>query len=476
MKNEFKGLTKIFKFTFQQQTGRKGYRTATVVATLLCLIIPIVLLGGGAWLQTREDHAEPEYMEPEEEYFEEYDEEEPEALEPIDLTLLKKIYVVNQTDKEAFSKEDLANFDYLNQVGIPLDESWFVDYGADLEGAMKESKGSSDTLILLTDEDEMGYYVTRVLIPENSTLPENLSMLIAEVMYVYGEDAMTAEQVVDVEDGEDVVDDPHWSEEDEETEFIHFLLGYLLPYLNIMVIYFFVLFYGQSVAQTVLMEKTSKLMEVFLITVRPTAMVLGKVMAVCLSGVLQLSLWIISLITGLLVGCKVMDSIAPEWEVNLIAQSLLDSFGALDKGMFSIGGCFLALLMLLSGMLLFCALAGIGGSLASKVEDLGSANMAFTLILVISFFACLVGGGLKGMDGGVAWIDWIPFTAIMVTPARILIGTVSLGKGLLCLLEVIATALLITFAAGKVYKQMVLYKGKPPKVSELVKILRNKNA
>ena len=44
---------------------------------------------------------------------------------------------------------------------------------------------------------------------------------------------------------------------------------------------------------------------------------------------------------------------------------------------------------------LYCALAGIGGALASKTEDLSSANAIFTLILVVSFFGALAGGGLE---------------------------------------------------------------------------------
>ncbi len=64
------------------------------------------------------------------------------------------------------------------------------------------------------------------------------------------------------------------------------ILGFVIPYLNTMLLYFFVLFYGQGVAQSVITEKTSKLMEFFLISVCPSAMILGKLAASSPSAVL----------------------------------------------------------------------------------------------------------------------------------------------------------------------------------------------
>ena len=59
-------------------------------------------------------------------------------------------------------------------------------------------------------------------------------------------------------------------------ETVREILAYLLPVVNIMVLYFLILLYGQSVAGNVIMEKTSKLMDTFLVAVKPTAMVFGR--------------------------------------------------------------------------------------------------------------------------------------------------------------------------------------------------------
>ena len=69
------------------------------------------------------------------------------------------------------------------------------------------------------------------------------------------------------------------------------LLSMLLPFASLMLLYFLVLLYGQSTAASVILEKTSKLMDLFLVSVEPTAMVLGKVVATALAGLLQLAVW-----------------------------------------------------------------------------------------------------------------------------------------------------------------------------------------
>jgi len=124
-------------------------------------------------------------------------------------------------------------------------------------------------------------------------------------------------------------------------------------------------------------------------------------------------------------------------------------------------------------LLLYCSLAGIGGAVAGKPEDLSSTNVVFTLILIASFFGCLASGGLNGLSSGSAWLDWIPFTSIMVTPSRILLGSVSLLKGLGCMLVVLATTLLLTVAGGRLYKTMVLYRGDLPGPKKLLEMLRD---
>ena len=146
--------------------------------------------------------------------------------------------------------------------------------------------------------------------------------------------------------------------------------------------------------------------------------------------------------------------------------------------MFSAATLIAALVMALLGVLLYCSLAAIGGSLASKQEDLSSTNVVFTLILIISFFAALYGGGIEGFgaDAGLlkTLLDWIPFTAVMVTPSKILLGLIPLGYGLGSIALTAAMTILLVAAAGRIYKAMALYRGQLLSPKQIIKMVRER--
>ena len=90
------------------------------------------------------------------------------------------------------------------------------------------------------------------------------------------------------------------------------VLGNLLPYLNIMILYFMILAYGQGTANNTIMEKTSKLMDLFLVSVKPGAMLLGKVFATAASGILQIFVWIGGLFGGFALGIHFTKMVNPQ--------------------------------------------------------------------------------------------------------------------------------------------------------------------
>ena len=143
-------------------------------------------------------------------------------------------------------------------------------------------------------------------------------------------------------------------------------------------------------------------------------------------------------------------------------------------GLFSVPAMLEAVGLLLAGFLLYCSLSAIGGSLAGKVEDLSSTNVLFSLVLVASFLCCMFAGDMDGMTSSARWLDYVPFTAVLVTPSRVLLGQTSLMGGLVSLVLVVACAGLLTALAGRVYRLMSLYKGNPPSLRRVLRMLREK--
>ena len=239
-----------------------------------------------------------------------------------------------------------------------------------------------------------------------------------------------------------------------------------------MVLYFMILAYGQGTANNAIMEKTSKLMDLFLVTVKPGAMLLGKVFATAASGILQIFVWIGGLFGGFALGIHFTKMVNPKTDMALI--QLVETFGEFS-GMFTASGVILSLLMLAAGLLLYCSLAAIGGAIAEKPEDLSSTNMLFIMVLLISFFATMFAGG-AGADvpwDAVTWQVWVPFTSILVAPTKILLGVMSIPEAVCSLGIVILTATVITMIAGRIYKMMSLYKGNLPSPKKMIEMLKN---
>ena len=159
--------------------------------------------------------------------------------------------------------------------------------------------------------------------------------------------------------------------------------------------------------------------------------------------------------------------------VTLPLLEVLRGAGRLT-GLFSVPAMLEAAGLLLAGFLLYCSLSAIGGSMAGKAEDLSSTNVLFSLVLVASFFCCMFAGGMDGMTSSARWLDYVPFTAILVTPSRVLLGQTSLMGGLVSLVLVVVCAGALTALAGRVYRLMSLYKGNPPTPRRVLRMLREK--
>lgn len=433
MKGQFRGLSKIFSFTFIQHVKSKGYKNTTIIIGLLCLLIPALIMTGIEYLGSDDTS----------------DVDSTDVI--VSMEQLNRVLVVDMTEGEAFDTS-LIGQAAKEMMGTDME---IVNMGKDFDTARSTASGTSDTLIMVI-EQEGTLYKTNIVIPEGSDISE-------DIVYQF---QSFVDQYTQIVSGE-YADQP---DDEDPVEGIQGGVTLVVSYLNIMVLYFFVLAYGQGVANSVVMEKSSKLMENFLISVKPTAIVLGKLLAITATGIIQFFTWILSLVISFAAGTAIVKSINPDTDMLVIRG--FEMLKELLDGMFSPINCIMAILMIMLGMLLYCALAGIGGAMASKTEDLSAANVIFTMALVISFFAALVGGGFGESMDAAPWLDWIPFTSVLVTPGRVLMGTLPLWKTALCFVISLITALLATALAGKIYKTMVLYKGDIPKPADIIKMLK----
>ena len=469
MKNELKGLGKIFAFTFERQVKSTGYLVGTIVFALLCFLLPAGIM------------AAVEY----------FGRDSGSAVETAAVSPVQTVYVADETD-------GAADWNLLTQAGSEtFGGISYVTCGS-LEEADAQAGQEEHSLILLLEEakktaqenalsqvsngSQNGYQM-HLLLPDNTSLSEgdagdlesflqaNFQIILLQKSGI--DPAAAAELLVPATTEVTTVGEEALSETEAALESMREVLGMLLPYLNIMILYFLVLFYGQGVANNVIMEKTSKLMDTFLVAVKPTAMVFGKVLAVTAASMLQFVIVAASLIGGFAAGSALVRMINPDSDMLLLL--FFDSLSEF-QGVLTVPGILLAVVMMVSGFFLYCSLSAIGGSAAGKPEDLSSTNVVFTTVLIVSFLAALYAGGIGSMDSGAfaKWLDFVPFTSILVTPSRIMLGEVSLGMGFVSLLLVLIVSVLCLLLAGKVYRMMALYKGNPPTPAKLMKMLKEK--
>lgn len=469
MKNELKGLGKIFAFTFERQVKSTGYLVGTIVFALLCFLLPAGIMAAVEYFGGDSDS----------------------AVETAAVSPVQTVYVADETD-------GAADWNLLTQAGSEtFGGISYVTCGS-LEEADAQAGQEEHSLILLLEEakktaqenalsqvsngSQNGYQM-HLLLPDNTSLSEgdagdlesflqaNFQIILLQKSGI--DPAAAAELLVPATTEVTTFGEEALSETETALESMREVLGMLLPYLNIMILYFLVLFYGQGVANNVIMEKTSKLMDTFLVAVKPTVMVFGKVLAVTAASMLQFVIVAASLIGGFAAGSALVRMINPDSDMLLLL--FFDSLSEF-QGVLTVPGILLAVVMMVSGFFLYCSLSAIGGSVAGKPEDLSSTNVVFTTVLIVSFLAALYAGGIGSMDSGAfaKWLDFVPFTSILVTPSRIMLGEVSLGMGFVSLLLVLIVSVLCLLLAGKVYRMMALYKGNPPTPAKLMKMLKEK--
>lgn len=434
--NNFTGIGKVFAFTAGMTTGAKGWRAITITLALILFLAPLGIMAGIEFFA---------------------DEEIPYS------GSIDTIYIVDETEGE-WDPAQLGLFD--SRFSEIKYQSW-----ESYENAL--TAASLNTLVLRITLEE-GEYISDIITPIATDITEEDAEHYAVFFDTYFTTVLAQKNNADMTSlmyasmpininilGDETADDV--PDDTDSNGIAHEILRYALPFVTVMFMYFFVLFYGQSCAQLVVMEKTSKLMDTILVTVKPSALIFGKIFAGVLCAVFQLAVWVLSLILGLAAGGYAAKEINPDSTLDVFAM-IRDS-GLLD-GMFTPSGVVLSLLIIVSGCLLYCSLASIGGAFAGKQEDLQSTNILFTMVLVVSFMVVMFGGNLMttGEIATAGWMDFIPFTAVLITPSRVLLGDASALVGICSLVITLVFCGLIMLAAGRIYKMMSFYKGNPPKI------------
>lgn len=222
-------------------------------------------------------------------------------------------------------------------------------------------------------------------------------------------------------------------------------------------IYLLIVMYGQTIMMEVSSEKTSKLMETMLVSVYPEALVSGKILGTAFLGILQVLLWVGGLIYGLTTGVLLGSMLFPEESNNYGAVIETTRSSGVDVNLTS--GLLMAILIIGLGILLYCFLAGIPGSLIAKPEHAGNVQQLVQIPLMICFVVTYYAVFAEDKELLVL-LRYFPFTAPFVLPGELLAGTSSVGTGWIVSGILLVTVILLGILSGKIYKYKALNGGK----------------
>jgi ABC-2 type transport system permease protein len=235
----------------------------------------------------------------------------------------------------------------------------------------------------------------------------------------------------------------------------------MLVWILVAFIYFAVLYYGQMVMRSVIEEKSSRVIESVISSIKPFQLMAGKIFGVGAVGLTQYSIW--ALVFGLLSfnGGKLAGlfssrfSNAGQFSMPTVAPETLVFF----------------LVFFVSGYFLFAALyAGLGAMVNSDEE---AQQLVFPLVmLVIIPFLCtffIIGSPNNRLS---IILSLIPFFAPITMFARIAVQMPPLWQVTLCLVLLAATILGVIWVVGRIYRVGVLMYGKRPSLPELIKWIK----
>lgn len=229
-------------------------------------------------------------------------------------------------------------------------------------------------------------------------------------------------------------------------------------YVMIFALYMAILLYGQMVATNVATEKSSRAMEVLITSAKPTSMMFGKVLASCVAGLLQL----VVIFGAALVFYNLNSSY---WGDSPMVAMLFDIPVSLLLYM---------VVFFVLGFLIYAFLFGAVGSTANKLEDINTSVMPISMLFVFAFIVVMSSMGSGNVDTILMQVlSYVPFTSPMAMFTRIAMSTVPWYQVALSVAILAASVVGVGILSAKIYRVGVLMYGKPPKITDLLKSLKN---
>ncbi len=474
------GWQKVFKFTLIQHIKTKSFIVGNIitcfVVALICVltnVLPAVLGDDNGIDSIIGDNNENPLAE------------------------FDAVYVYD--DSEILAEDDIAQLEALMHVSVP--EKSVDELVKELETSEETSAAVQITAALGEDDTVIGYdiktyYTSTADGGEIDTLNGLLSELInrrvllnAGVSPEKYESTQISITTSRVEAGA------------KEWNFIQSAMNYFVPIVVSLVLFLLIFSYGNAVAQSIATEKTSRVMELLLTSVRPLAVVIGKVMAMCivsfgqfiLIGVVGFASFLISAPFGWMGEAM---KIANDPEIQQALQNAAQGLGGVQTSEMQIAeamndlaagfsplNIILIIIIFLLGFMFFSLVAALVGASVSRMEDLQQAMGPYSILGVLGMYLAYfpVIFNVDSLDTGAATTNpvqifsyYFPVSSPFALPSAIMLGTLDTAQSIIAVAVLAAAVVLVAVIVSKVYEAIILHNGNRIKFGDILKMAARK--
>ncbi|MEG1749990.1 MAG: ABC transporter permease [Tannerellaceae bacterium] len=253
-----------------------------------------------------------------------------------------------------------------------------------------------------------------------------------------------------------------------------------------MIVYMFIMIYGAMVMQGVMEEKTNRIIEVMISSVKPFDLMMGKIIGIGFVGLTQVFLWGI-LFAALMLGGQFLFTGGMDMQAlqqggagmnpamgmgsPMTTQSGAELFAILDTINFTEIGIFFVIYFI-GGYMLYASIFAAIGSAVDNQEDTQQFMVPVTILMIFALYAGIY--SMENPDGPLAfWCSMIPLTSPIVMMIR-LPFEIPLWEKLLSVTILYASFMVIVWFSAKIYRVGILMYGKKPSIKEIIKWIQYK--
>lgn len=393
-----------------------------------------------------------------------------------------------------FAKGDTKNISVIDQSGVVAQrlESnenlvFTTIHNGDLQQTLQSSLADETFGVLYIGED----IVTN---PNNIQLYTNTSssMLVEEEIVDQVEEIVEAERLKEynISDLKDILekvevnislstfrnDQQNSASSSAASSFIGIILGFVL--------YFFLIIYGSIVMQSIIEEKSSRILEVLVSSVRPFDMMMGKILGVAAVAATQIAIWgvLIVAISALLIPAIMPDDILASVEAvkggadvmamasNGVDIEMVTAMASITNTGYIAEIIALLLIFMVGGFLLYAAMYAAVGASVDSAQDAQQLTTPITIPIILAFLILTMVMNDPNSPL-VVWCSMIPFTSPIVMMGRIPSG-IPTWEIVLSIVLLYATFIVMVWLAGKIYRVGIFMHGKKPTFKELYKWIK----